>query len=306
MIEQSRDLSVVIPTCNRPQQLGACLHALAGQDYPTTRFEVIVVDDGSTLPAERAIPEIDPDLNVHVIRQSNRGPAAARNAGAGRASGSCVAFTDDDCVPEPGWLSALSTALGSVSGSVLVGGRVVNALPENLCSSASQLIVDLVYDYYNPDPRRARFFASNNMALPLADFREMEGFAPSFRTSEDRDFCDRWLGRGHNLLFAPQARVAHAHQLSLASFCRQHVGYGRGAFRYYQRHKIRHAGMSSIDPAFYLSVLRQLPEKLGGPARRRATLLLLLVLWQAANALGFVLEGATAWARRSGREGNRT
>jgi glycosyltransferase involved in cell wall biosynthesis len=286
--------SVVIPTCNRPVQLGVCLRALAGQDYPKSRFEVIVVDDGSVAPTAQAISELDLDLDIHVIRQSNQGPGAARNAGATQARGTYLAFTDDDCVPETGWLSAFSTALSSAAGPVLAGGRVVNGLPESLCSTASQLIVDLVYEYYNSAIQRARFFASNNMALPSAGFREVGGFDPNFRTSEDRDLCDRWLERGHMLVYAPEARISHSHQLSLVSFCRQHLGYGRGAFRYYQGYQSRHRGASSIDPAFYRSILHQLPRRLTGSVRQRVALLFLLVVWQVANTVGFILESMSA------------
>jgi glycosyltransferase involved in cell wall biosynthesis len=285
------DFSVVIPTCNRPVQLGVCLRALAEQDYPHSRFELIVVDDGSVTPVGRLISELDMDLDIEVIRQSNQGPGAARNVGAERAKGVYLAFTDDDCAPESGWLSALSTVLTSAPGPILVGGRVVNALPESLCSAASQLIVDLAYEHYNSDLHKARFFASNNMALPSAGFRELGGFDPSFRTSEDRDLCDRWLHLGHSLLFVPEAGVAHFHHLSLASFCRQHVGYGRGAFRYYRYYKDRHGGASSIDGSFYRNIMRQLPRRLTGSARRRTTILFLLMVWQVANTLGFVMEG---------------
>src|SRR3990172_8034733 len=196
--------SVIIPTCNRPVQLGVCLRALAAQDYPKDGFEVVVVDDGGDFPAAAVVRELDLDLDLRLLRQSNQGPGAARNAGAEQARGYCLAFTDDDCLPEPGWLSALAAVQSSSHPHpVMLGGPVVNALTGSACSSASQLIVDLVYEYYNGDSCQPRFFASNNMALPAASFRALGGFEPSFRTAEDRDLCDRWLQNGHTLLYVP-------------------------------------------------------------------------------------------------------
>lgn len=68
-----------------------------------------------------------------------------------------------------------------------IGGRVLNALLDNPYSSTSQAILELVYAYYNAEPAQARFFASNNLALPTLQFRAIGGFDATFATSEDRD-----------------------------------------------------------------------------------------------------------------------
>ena len=90
----------------------------------------------------------------------------------------------------------------------MVGGHTVNAAPQ-LCSTTSQLIVDVVYRHYNADPAQARFVASNNLALSTAGFREIGGFDPTYRTAEDRDLCDRWLHRGQRIVYTAAARVHH-------------------------------------------------------------------------------------------------
>lgn len=280
-------LSVVIPTCNRPAQLAACLHSLAAQTLPPALFEIIVVDDGGAAPAAPALAPFFSSLPLRHLRQPNAGPAAARNAGAALARGRWLAFTDDDCLPEPAWLQTLHSAF-LLHPETLLGGATLNALPANPCSAASQLIQDFAYAYYNASPRHARFFASNNLALPAAAFASLGGFHPAFRTAEDRDLCDRWLASTRPALFLPEARVLHAHRLSLASFCRQHLAYGRGARRFQLAHR-RRASRSSIEPAFYLSILRRLPHSLAAqpnPLRTAA----LLALWQAANTTGWLLE----------------
>lgn len=58
----------------------------------------------------------------------------------------------------------------------MIDGRTINRLTGNLFSSASQLIIDAVYAHYNVDPNKARFFVSNNMALPARSFLDIGGY----------------------------------------------------------------------------------------------------------------------------------
>src|SRR5690606_36415521 len=176
---------------NRPAPLHQCLAALKRQAYPPDAVEVIVVDDGSR---QRLEPVVASFTGVRLIRQANAGPAAARNTGAAAATGDFLAFTDDDCAPHPGWLSAMAAELKRDS-AVLVGGRCINALPNNPYSATSQMILDVVNDVFNHDHAHATFFASDNMAMSRRQFLEIGGFDASFRCSEDRDLCDRWSAR---------------------------------------------------------------------------------------------------------------
>src|SRR5437870_3627411 len=89
--------SIIVPTFQRPVQLATCLQALAGLRYPRERFEVFVVDDGSSVPPSDVVARIRGEINITLLIQHHSGPAAARNAGAERARGHVLAFTDDDC-----------------------------------------------------------------------------------------------------------------------------------------------------------------------------------------------------------------
>jgi GT2 family glycosyltransferase len=286
--------SVIIPTYQRPALLARCLEALALSSTVREDYEVIVVDDSSPLPLEEIVAPFGERMTVRLLRQANAGPAAARNTGAAEARGEFLAFTDDDCIPTAGWLDALARPLHAAPHR-MVGGRVRNALRANPYSSASQAIIDMVYAYYNANPSQARFFASSNMALPADTFRGLGGFTASFRTSEDRDLCDRWLGAGYPLISAPDAVVDHAHELTLRAFWRQHVGYGRGAFRFYRAHAQRLATDSTLQPGFYVAMSRRLPQMLRGlPVSSAVVLAGLLGLWQVANLVGFASEAAGA------------
>jgi GT2 family glycosyltransferase len=166
---------------------------------------------------------------VRVIRQPNAGPARARNRGAAEASGSILAFTDDDCRPDPGWVKVLVEAL-SEEPEALVGGYTLNGLDGNLLAEASQLLVDYLYEAFARARELQPFFTSNNIAVSSEAYRRVGGFDESFRfnAGEDRDFGERWVRAVGPLRFAPEARVLHYHDLGLWSFLRQHHYYGRG------------------------------------------------------------------------------
>ena len=210
-------ISIIIPTFGRPRQLSACLQAVARMDYPSERFEVIVVDDGSEKPPADVVALFFGLIDVTLLTQSHAGPSKARNTGAGQARGRWLAFIDDDCLPEAAWLKNLAGRFVEAP-DCAIGGRTFNLLERNPYSSASQMIIDAVYEYYNSDPGRARFFATNNLALPKEPFLDLGGFDEGFTTSEDREFCDRWLHNGYGMVYAPEAMVFHAHRLTLDRF----------------------------------------------------------------------------------------
>jgi len=293
--------SIIVPTYRRPEQLTTCLEALARLDYPSDRFEVIVVDDGSATPPEAVVARFRVALNVTLLTPSHAGPGGARNIGAAQSRGQFLAFTDDDCVPAPNWLRALAARFATAPERA-IGGRVLNPLLDNPYSSTSQAILELVYAYYNADPDQARFFASNNLALPTLQFRALDGFDATFATSEDRDLCDRWLSHGYLMTFAPEALIYHAHPLTFRTFWRQHFNYGRGAFRFHQTRARRGSGPFRPELGFYLSLLRRLRSHGGG--RRSLLLAAMLVVWQMANAAGFVWEAMNNHSgTRSGHPG---
>ena len=291
--------SVIVPTRERPAQLRNCLGALAALDYPRDRFEVVVVDDGSREPPESLVRAFDGHLEVTLLAGPRRGPAGARNAGARQAKGDYLAFTDDDCLPQPDWLQAFERrfAPGSVAA---VGGVTVNLLRSNTCSVASQLLLDYLGAYYNAVPDEASFFTSSNLAVLAPEFRRVGGFDPSFRFAggEDRELAHRLARTGGRPVFAPEVVVCHAHALTLRSFLRQHFAYGRGAFRFHQaKTGQRFPGVRPEPARFYVDLVAR--PLSGRTEPERLQLAGLLAVSQLANAAGFGYE-AVRGAGRSG------
>lgn len=100
------DVSIIIPTYNRKESLLRTLDSLARQTYPADRYEVIVVDDGSTDGTRETTKGSFP-FHLRYIRQCNQGSAFARNTGARNARGRLLIFLDDDMTVEPDYVAGL-------------------------------------------------------------------------------------------------------------------------------------------------------------------------------------------------------
>lgn len=289
-------MSVIVPTRARLPQLRACLQSLANLDYPREKYEVIVVNDGSPKLPDNELLALQEQLDVRCVDQAWAGPAAARNNGVRHARGRWIAFTDDDCTVAANWLSVFEQVLMEHP-DALAGGHTRNALDDDICATASQLLVDYLYDYYHSGAagRGPRFFTSNNMCARTDLLRAMGPFDPSFRlpAGEDRDLCDRWTFAGHPLRYCPQAIVHHWHRMSFRSFTRQHLNYGRGAMAFHTARAQRQKVPMRIEPLRFYSGLVTYPRT---KARGlRAVSLVVLLAWsQVVNAAGYFLE-RTRW-----------
>jgi cellulose synthase/poly-beta-1,6-N-acetylglucosamine synthase-like glycosyltransferase len=243
--------------------------------FPKKDLEVIILNDGGN--------EFDDELNEFInehgykkYSQENSGPAAARNYGAKYAKGTYLAFLDDDCIPSSDWLSILLSCVKDAPTS-LVGGKIENALGNNIFSEASQMILHYLYAAWEKNRTVSSFFTSNNMIIRKNLFDEIGGFDPNFRTSEDREFCTRWQSSGYQMQYVASAIVHHHHNLSFKSFWNQQRAYGNGLFFYnkkYQhttKHKRRFESVS-----FYWNLLVFPFNKMGVYQGAKTSILLLV------------------------------
>jgi GT2 family glycosyltransferase len=300
-LEQSAEarpvFSVVVPTYLRPAHLARCLQALADLDYPKGAYEIIIVDDAASPDTAALVQQVAQRHAVATsyLSQRRSGPARARNAGARAAAGQYLAFTDDDCQPAPGWLRAFQQVLDA-DPAALVGGRTINAVTGSVCSIASQLLIDYLYDYYRADATGARFFTTNNVAIRADRFHTLGGFDEGFplAAAEDREFCERAQHHGATFAYAEAAVIHHWHQLTVRGFVRQHFNYGRGA-DFLHRSRARHSAEAGATarpklerPRFYLRLVGYPLTRV--PGWRGVSLAGLLGLSQAAYATGFAYQ----------------
>ena len=194
-------VSVVIPTYRRPELLERCLRALDQQDLDPGAFEVLVADDAAS-EATRAQVEsrartMRPAVRYIAVTQRH-GPAAARNAGWRAARGAIVAFTDDDCRPEPGWLSCGLAAFGEDTAAV--SGQVMVPLPDDPTD----------YERDASGLERAEFVTANCFCRRAA-LEQVGGFDERFAAAwrEDSDLQFALLRAGLKIVRAPGAVVVH-------------------------------------------------------------------------------------------------
>jgi glycosyltransferase involved in cell wall biosynthesis len=190
-------VSVVVPTHGRPALLVRCLAALATQTLARSDYEVIVVSDG---PDARtgAVLDGSPCPLRHLVLPRQSGPAAARNAGWRAASSEIVAFTDDDTVPDPGWLAEGLAALEQDCDAVT--GRIVMPLPR------------VPSDYERDAARLAEAeFVTANCFVKAAMLEAVGGFDERFKLAwrEDSDLHFHLLAHGAVVGRAPRAVVVH-------------------------------------------------------------------------------------------------
>jgi glycosyltransferase involved in cell wall biosynthesis len=195
------DVSVVVPTYKRPDLLRRCVEALTRQDLSAERFEIVVADDAND-DRTRAYVEFaagDTDVRLRYVPVTNRhGPAAARNAGWRAALAPIIAFTDDDCLPDPAWLREGLSAFRD--GVAAVKGRLVMPLP------------DVPTDYeLNASGLEKAEFVTANCFCRRSYLEAVGGFDEQFTRAwrEDSDLQFRLLKRGAAIIDHAPAKVVH-------------------------------------------------------------------------------------------------
>lgn len=259
-------ISVVVPTCDRPEALARCLSALARQ-RTTEKPEIVVVNDGS---AEVRAP------GARVIRAGQAGPAAARNLGARTARGTVICFTDDDCEPGPAWAQRLADACANTGAAA---GTTIADPAAGAAAAAAQLLTNtLMATSRDAATGGLRFAPTCNLACNADTFAELpfdESFA--LAAGEDRDWCARLVASGAVLRAVPDAVVVHRPELGARGLARQQLRYGRGAVGF------RDAGGSLAGAGFY----RELAKR---SVRAGASTAAFVALAQAAVAAGVARE----------------
>ena len=228
-------VSVVVPARERPPETRACVESLLALDYLPDFLEVIVVDDASPAPLSKVLH----DLPVRVIRQeTNSGQSAARNLASSVATGEVLAFTDNDCVADTGWLRSLVAGLCE-PGTELVGGRVVSPPPEGPVTAfeavRSPLDMGTAGGTVGPEEPVA-YLPSCNLAVDRETLRRLGGFDEKMALGEDADLVWRAIRAGCGVRYEPAAEILHHHRTDLVALLRRRADYGSSEADLQPRH----------------------------------------------------------------------
>lgn len=300
--------SIVIPTYNRLDILPEVLAALERQEG-ATEFEVVVVDDGSSDGTADWLASFEPAYPLRRLRQPNRGPAAARNAGVAAARHERVAFLGDDTVPARGWLAAHAEAHAARG-----GGEELAAIGYTAWHPRMRRTPFL--DYINEhglqfgyalirDPERVpfNFFYTSNLSLArarlLAEPFDLRFPYPAW---EDIEAAYRLERRGQRLIYERRAEVAHHHPTDLTRFCQRQEKAGYCAVVFYRLHPELGAflGLGEAGPPPLPSPGRQ--RLLESVARALQSLPLRLpLLWEEVLRFHYIRGLRRGWAEDGGR-----
>ncbi|RJQ53096.1 MAG: glycosyltransferase [Nitrospiraceae bacterium] len=210
-------VSVIVPAYNAEKTLAGCLDSLTRQDY-RGRYEVIVVDDGSTDSTAR----IAAGYSVaKLVRQENAGPSSARNKGAAAAEGEIILFTDSDCMPEPDWISEMLRPFNENPEIVGVKGAYKTRQKE-LAARFVQIEYEDKYAYMMRN-KYIDFIDTYSAGFKKAVFLEMEGYDTEFPVAcaEDIELSYRLSRRGYRMIFNPAAIVYHIHPDRLTGYLKK-------------------------------------------------------------------------------------
>lgn len=248
-----REVTVVIPTRERPERLAACLETLLAQEQPAAA--IVVVDNAPstarTRELVRSLQERSPQLRYE--REPRPGQAWARNGGLMAAETPIVAFVDDDVLVDPGWLAATAAAFGAAENVGCVTGMI---LPAELDTEAQQLLEAYggfakgferrIFSIESAGPSDDPLFPYTTGAVgsgaSMAFDRELllgfGGFETALASGaapcggEELSAFLRVLKRGRAIVYEPSAIVWHFHPREWHQLRRQVRGYGIGLGAY--------------------------------------------------------------------------
>jgi glycosyltransferase involved in cell wall biosynthesis len=232
-------VSVVICTRERPADLARALDAVRSLQPPP--LETIVVDNAPTSDATREV--VARAEFAKYVREDRRGLDAARNRALREARGDIVAFTDDDAVPEPGWLQGLLPNFADRVVAVTTG----LTLPLELATEGQELFEEhctfvrgftrRVFDGQRHNPLAvgqvgagANMAVRRDLVLSLGGFDErLDGGMPT-RSGGDHDLFTRVLLAGHRIVYDPAAVSWHRHRRTTDELLDTVYGYGVGVY----------------------------------------------------------------------------
>lgn len=189
--------SVVIPAFNEEQDIEASLSSLVNQSYPRDRYEIIVVDNGST---DRT-PEIAAAFADLILSKPDGNVGAVRNFGIASASGAVIICTDADCVVTPDWIGTGVALLEKNPHQAFGGGLRPR---ENAKWIEKYWILNEA-----GDKTQQRALAGSSIFMWRTDLEQLGAFNESVTSGEDSDLYERALANGLKVSISPELSVAH-------------------------------------------------------------------------------------------------
>lgn len=244
--------SIIIPVFNRPDEMAEMLASLAEQTEKN--FEVVVVEDGSTLPCKEEVDRYADVLEIQYVSKPNTGRSDTRNVGMQHAKGDYFLFFDSDCILPPEYIQTLNRCLQNDYTDCFGGPdralptftdmqKAVNfAMTSFLTTGGIRGSGKVCMEKFHP--------RSFNMGLSRAVYEKVGGFADMF--GEDIDLSIRIRQAGFRTMLFPEVSVYHKRRVNLKKFFRQVYNFGQARIFLYRLHPESLKAVHALPALFVL------------------------------------------------------
>ena len=229
-------LSLIIPVYNRPSEVEELLESLSKQTYKD--FEVIIVEDGSTIKCDGQVEKYSSLLNIRYFLNVKSGPGMCRNYGCEKANGNYNVILDSDCIIPPHYVETVQKRLttdyvdafggpDNVSDDFTILQKAINYAMTSFFTTGGIRGGGEKLDKFHP--------RSFNMGFSKEVFETTKGF-PKLRFAEDIDFTIRIFKCGFTTALIKDAYVYHKRRADLKKFFKQVRNFGIGRINLYKRY----------------------------------------------------------------------
>jgi hypothetical protein len=194
-------VSVIVPVRNAPGHIRRCLDALMQQTYPHDRFEVLVVDNGST---DETVAVIQSYAVRLLVETSMASPYPARNLGIRHAQGDIIALLDADCTPAPTWLEQGVAPLAAGTTDML-GGKVTFTFSAR--RTIGEMVDSLMHINVQGGIEQHQACPTANLFVRASLFHALGGFPNHVRSGGDTLWTGRATRAGYSLVYGPTVEV---------------------------------------------------------------------------------------------------
>jgi glycosyltransferase involved in cell wall biosynthesis len=234
-------ISAVICTRNREDKIGTAIESVLANDYPS--FDLTVIDQSTNDGTRRVVDLIATgDPRLHYVHVDEAGLSRAYNNGIGRTDGEILAFTDDDCIVAPDWLSTIARAFAAEPDGELLYGQVLAAgETADDVSKTPALEIPVAQRLSRKDGFKvfgmgANFAARRSLFRSIGGFDTVLGGGGALRSSQDFDLAYRAYRGGHVILLRPDVTLRHDGRRESDDWPALLTAYGTGDGAVYTKH----------------------------------------------------------------------
>jgi glycosyltransferase involved in cell wall biosynthesis len=243
--------SIIVPLYNRPDEIKELLDSLLRQTYKN--FEVIIVEDGSTLKSDRIIESYQKELSISYFFKANSGPGPTRNYGFERAKGDFFIMFDSDCIIPPQYLETVDEQIKSKKLDAYGGPDKADAGFSALQKAMNYAMTSiLTTGGIRGRQKRIGVFhpRSFNMGFSRQVYQVTKGFELA-RLGEDIDLSIRILKNGFRCELIPEAYVFHKRKTNFLQFFKQTFNFGKTRIDIFLKHP-QELKITHLFPTFFV------------------------------------------------------